>query len=100
MIGAEAGGALKNIFAFGDGIGKALGSAGNSEALYITRALAEMKRLGMALGAANETTFDGLSGLGDLFLSCVGEGTRNRRAGEDYARGKSIEQILSSLPVI
>lgn len=96
VVGVEAGGALKNIFAFSDGIAKALGAAGNSEALYITRALAEMKRLGMALGAEYESTFDGLSGLGDLYVSCVGEGTRNRRAGEDYARGKTVEQLRAS----
>ncbi|MBI2040023.1 NAD(P)-dependent glycerol-3-phosphate dehydrogenase [Candidatus Microgenomates bacterium] len=96
IIGVEAGGALKNIFAFGVGIAKALDAAGNSEALYITRALAEMKRLGMALGAKSETTFDGLSGMGDLYLSCVGEGTRNSRAGEEFAKGKSVEQLLAS----
>lgn len=96
VVGVEAGGALKNIFAFGDGIAKALGVAGNSEALYIARVLPEMKRLGIGLGADSESTFDGLSGLGDLYVSCVGEGTRNRRAGEAFVRGKSVEQLQSS----
>ncbi len=96
VIGVEAGGALKNIFAFGIGIARVLGAAGDTEALYFTRALTEMKRLGMVLGAGSETTFDGLSGLGDLYLSCIGEGTRNTRAGEVFARGKSVEQIRAS----
>lgn len=96
VVGVEAGGALKNIFAFGIGIAQGLAVAGDTEALYFTRALEEMKRLGMALGAGSEATFDGLSGLGDLYLSCIGDGTRNSRAGRDFARGKTVEQIRSS----
>lgn len=96
VIGVEAGGALKNIFAFGVGIAKALDVASDTEALYFTRALEEMKRLGMALGAESEATFDGLSGLGDLYLSCIGEGTRNTKAGYNFAKGKTVEQLRAS----
>lgn len=96
VVGVEAGGALKNIFAFGIGIAQGLAVAGDTEALYFTRALEEMKRLGMALGAGSEATFDGLSGLGDLYLSCIGDGTRNSRAGRDFARGKTVEELRSS----
>lgn len=95
-VGVEAGGALKNNFAFGIGISRGFGVAANTEALYYTRAFAEMKRLGMALGAANEDTFNGLAGNGDLYLSCIGEGTRNSRAGIEFAKGKTLAQLLAS----
>ncbi len=92
-VGVEACGALKNVYAFGIGVARGLGVAGNSEALFYTRALAEMSRLVIAMGAASEETVRGLAGTGDLYLSCIQEGTRNRRAGEEFAKGKTIEQI-------
>lgn len=95
VIGVEAGGALKNIMAFGAGIGTVVGMSQNSGAFYMTRALAEMTRLGMLLGAEREMTFMGLSGIGDLYVSCVGEGGRNKKAGMAFARGE-LANFLSS----
>lgn len=95
-VGVEAGGALKNVFAFGMGIARGLGAPGNTEALFYTRALEEMGRLAMALGAADKETIYKLSGNGDLYRSCIKKGTRNSRAGIAFAKGKSLEQLLSS----
>ena len=89
--GAELGGALKNIIAFCAGIIAELNMGDNTFAALITRGLSEISRLGVALGG-NHNTFYGLSGLGDLIVTCLSEHSRNRRAGRCIGRGLSIEE--------
>lgn len=93
-VGVEFGGALKNVMALGAGIADELKASSTSKALYFTRALEEMIRFGTALGG-HEATFRGLSGEGDLFLSCIDGLTRNHRAGIRIAQGLSKAEILS-----
>ena len=93
VIGVELGGALKNIMAIAAGLSDGLGLGDNARAALITRGLAEMTRLGVALGARAET-FAGLSGLGDLVLTAAGSLSRNRRVGLEMAAGRSIEEIM------
>ena len=93
VIGVELGGALKNIMAIAAGLSDGLGLGENARAALITRGLAEMSRLGVALGARAET-FAGLSGLGDLVLTAAGSLSRNRRVGLELAQGRSLEEIL------
>ncbi|HET9694551.1 MAG TPA: NAD(P)H-dependent glycerol-3-phosphate dehydrogenase, partial [Steroidobacteraceae bacterium] len=88
MIGVEVGGATKNVLAIGAGISDGLGFGANTRVALITRGLAEMMRLGVALGA-NKDTFMGLTGLGDLVLTCTDNQSRNRRFGLALAAGKS-----------
>jgi glycerol-3-phosphate dehydrogenase (NAD(P)+) len=95
LIGVELGGALKNVIALAAGLGDALGFGDSSKAALVTRALAEIRRLGVACGAQAET-FAGLSGLGDLTLTCFSQLSRNRKFGERLARGESVHQILAS----
>jgi glycerol-3-phosphate dehydrogenase (NAD(P)+) len=95
LAGVELGGALKNVIAVAAGLGDALGFGDSSKAALVTRALAEMRRLGVACGAQPET-FAGLSGLGDLTLTCFSQLSRNRRFGERLARGESADRILAS----
>lgn len=91
MIGVEVGGATKNVLAIGAGISDGLGFGANTRIALITRGLAEMMRLGAALGADKET-FMGLAGLGDLVLTCTDDQSRNRRCGLALAVGKSSEE--------
>jgi len=93
VIGVELGGALKNVMALATGILEGLGLGFNSRAALITRGLAEMTRLGVALGA-QPATFAGLAGLGDLVLTCTGLLSRNRSLGEEIGRGKSLDEAL------
>ena len=93
VIGVELGGAMKNVMAIGAGIIEGLGLGSNTRAAFITRALAEIKRLGKARGA-KETTFMGLSGMGDLILTAYGNLSRNRAFGAELARGKRPEEII------
>jgi len=95
VAGVELGGALKNVMAIGAGIIEGLKLGHNTLAAYITRALAEMKRLGAHLGA-RETTFMGLSGIGDLVLTCTGPLSRNRMFGIELTRGKDPQEVLQS----
>ncbi len=95
VIGVELGGALKNVMAIGAGILEGLGLGTNSQAAFLTRALAEIKRLGKAAGA-RETTFMGLSGVGDLILTCYGALSRNRRFGLDLSQGAAAAGIIAS----
>lgn len=92
VIGVELGGALKNVIALAAGIGEGLGFGDNSKAALMTRGLAEITRLGMACGA-DAATFSGLSGLGDLIATCTSRHSRNRRAGLEIAKGRSIAEI-------
>ena len=96
VIGVELGGALKNVIAIAIGIADGMESGLNSRAALITRGLAEITRLGVALGA-NPVTFLGLSGVGDLVLTCTGDLSRNRRVGLEIGRGKTVEQVLAGL---
>ena len=93
VIGVELGGALKNVMAVATGIAEGLGLGFNSRAALITRGLAEMTRLGVALGAS-PATFAGLAGLGDLVLTCTGALSRNRALGLEMGKGSTLEQAL------
>jgi glycerol-3-phosphate dehydrogenase (NAD(P)+) len=93
VTGVELGGALKNVMAVATGIAEGLGLGFNSRAALITRGLAEMTRLGVSLGA-NQATFAGLAGLGDLVLTCTGALSRNRALGIEVGKGKTLEQAL------
>jgi len=91
MLGVEVGGAVKNVLAIGAGMSDGLGFGANSRVALITRGLAEMTRLGVALGASQET-FMGLAGMGDLILTCTDNQSRNRRMGLALALGKSVDE--------
>ena len=93
VIGVELGGALKNVMAVATGIAEGVGLGFNSRAALITRGLAEMTRLGVALGAS-QATFAGLAGLGDLVLTCTGALSRNRALGIEIGRGSTLEEAL------
>jgi glycerol-3-phosphate dehydrogenase (NAD(P)+) len=97
--GVEIGGALKNVIAIGAGISDGLGLGHNARAALITRGLAELTRLAVALGARAET-LSGLAGLGDLVLTCTGDLSRNRQVGLKLAAGLGLGQILSSTPMV
>ena len=97
IVGVEVGGAVKNVLAIATGIADGMQRAGlNARAALVTRGLAEMTRLGVALGAQPET-FMGLSGLGDLVLTATGDLSRNRRVGLMLAQGRRLPQILAEL---
>jgi glycerol-3-phosphate dehydrogenase (NAD(P)+) len=96
LIGVEVGGAVKNILAIATGIIDGLGLGLNARAALITRGLAEIARLGAALGGRMET-FMGLTGMGDLILTCTGDLSRNRRVGLGLAAGKSLQTINAEL---
>jgi glycerol-3-phosphate dehydrogenase (NAD(P)+) len=96
LIGVELGGALKNVMAIAAGICDGLALGANARAALVTRALAEMSRLGVALGARADT-FMGLTGLGDLVLTCTGGLSRNRKVGLALASGQPIGAIVSQL---
>lgn len=95
-VGVEIGGAVKNVIAIATGIADGLGLGLNARAALVTRGLAEMTRLGVALGA-EASTFMGLSGLGDLVLTTTGELSRNRAVGRGLAEGRPLERILAEL---
>ncbi|TFW06581.1 NAD(P)-dependent glycerol-3-phosphate dehydrogenase [Oxalobacteraceae bacterium OM1] len=96
MIGVEVGGAVKNILAIATGVLDGLGLGLNARAALITRGLAEITRLGVALGGRPET-FMGLAGVGDLILTCTGDLSRNRRVGLGLAEGKTLDTIVAEL---
>ena len=96
MIGVEIGGAIKNVLAIAAGIASGLGFGANTQAAIITRGLSEMKRLGKALGA-KEKTFYGLSGLGDLVLTCSDDHSRNRRFGKELAKNNNIGTAIRNV---
>ena len=99
VIGVELGGALKNVIAVAAGMSVGLGLGHNALAALITRGLAEMARLGVALGA-DPLTFSGLAGMGDLILTCTGELSRNRTVGVQLAQGKTLGEILGSTKTV
>ena len=94
VLGVELGGSLKNVMAVATGISDGLGLGANSRAALVTRGLAEMTRLGVALGA-RASTFAGLAGLGDLVLTCTGALSRNRAVGEAVGRGQTLAEALA-----
>jgi glycerol-3-phosphate dehydrogenase (NAD(P)+) len=93
VVGVELGGALKNVMAVATGIAEGLGLGFNARAALVTRGLAEMTRLGLALGA-EQSTFAGLAGLGDLVLTCTGSLSRNRAVGVEVGKGRTLEEVL------
>jgi len=97
ILGVEYGGALKNVIAIAAGVSDGLGYGDNTKAGLVTRSLSEMRRLGVACGAQAET-FSGLSGLGDLMLTCFSKQSRNRDLGERLGRGETLEAIQMSHP--
>jgi glycerol-3-phosphate dehydrogenase (NAD(P)+) len=99
ITGVELGGALKNVIAIAAGISDGLGLGSNARAALITRGLAEMTRLGIGMGA-KQTTFMGLSGLGDLVLTCTGELSRNRSVGFMIGQGRRLSDILSEMKMV
>ena len=96
VVGVEVGGALKNVFAIAAGISDGLGFGANARAALITRGLAELIRLGIAMGARRETLM-GLSGMGDLVLTCTDDQSRNRRFGLCLAAGLTVEKALTEI---
>ena len=99
VIGVELGGALKNIIAIAAGVVEGLGLGHNALAALITRGLAELSRLAVAVGAQRDT-LAGLAGLGDLVLTCTGDLSRNRRVGLALAKGESLKHILASTKMV
>jgi glycerol-3-phosphate dehydrogenase (NAD(P)+) len=96
VLGVELGGALKNVIAIAAGVCDGLGFGDNSKAALVTRALSEIRRVGVACGATPET-FAGLSGLGDLTVTCFSRQSRNRALGERIGKGEKIAEILPTL---
>jgi glycerol-3-phosphate dehydrogenase (NAD(P)+) len=99
VIGVELGGAVKNVIAIAAGICDGLGFGCNARAALITRGLAEMNRLGLAMGAQN-ATFAGLAGMGDLVLTCTGDLSRNRTVGFKLGQGMRLVDILSEMRMV
>jgi glycerol-3-phosphate dehydrogenase (NAD(P)+) len=99
IIGVELAGACKNVIAIATGISDSFGFGSNSMAGLVTRGLAEMTRLGVSLGAKQET-YAGLAGIGDLVLTCTGKLSRNRYVGSELGKGKSLEEIISGMKMI
>lgn len=96
LLGSELGGVLKNIIAIASGMADGLGVGDNTRALVITRGLAEMTRLGEAMGA-DARTFAGLTGMGDLMATCMSPLSRNRRVGEELARDRTLDEVLEAM---
>ena len=99
VIGAEVGGALKNVIALATGMAQGLGVGDNTRATVIARGLAEITRLGVAMGG-EPATFAGLAGLGDLVATCVSPLSRNRTVGEELGKGRSLDEILASMNMV
>ena len=99
VVGVEMAGALKNVIGIAAGIGDGLGCGDNAKSAMLTRALVEMSRFGIALGA-EPATFTGLAGLGDLITTCASVHGRNRRVGERLGRGEKLDDILASTPQV
>lgn len=99
IIGVEIGGALKNIIALAAGISDGLGYGDNAKAALITRGLAEISRLGVKMGA-NPLTFSGLTGIGDLIVTCTSVHSRNWRAGNMLGKGKNLEEVLANMGMV
>ncbi|RME30937.1 MAG: NAD(P)H-dependent glycerol-3-phosphate dehydrogenase, partial [Candidatus Zixiibacteriota bacterium] len=99
LLGVELGGSLKNVIALAAGIADGLGLGDNTKGALITRGLAEISRLGLAMGARQET-FAGLSGIGDLITTCASRHSRNRYVGEQIGRGRKLDDILDEMTMV
>src|SRR5579859_2301171 len=99
VLGCELGGVLKNVIAIAAGMAEGLGVGDNTRAMVITRGLAEVTRLGVALGG-DPATFPGLTGLGDLMATCMSPLSRNRRVGEEIARGRTVAEITAEMKMV
>jgi len=99
VIGCELGGALKNIVAIAAGMAEALSVGDNTRAMVVTRGLAELTRLGLAMGG-EAATFAGLAGIGDLIATCMSPHSRNRQVGEQLGRGRKIEEIMAEMNMV
>jgi len=99
VMGVELGGAFKNVIAIAAGICDGVGFGENTKAALITRSIVEITRLGVKMGAKRET-FTGLTGLGDLILTCMGKLSRNRHVGEEIGRGKKLQEVLSEMVMV
>jgi len=99
VIGCEIGGALKNVVAIAAGIGEGLGVGDNTRAAVMSRGLAELTRLGVAMGAS-PVTFAGLAGMGDLIATCMSPHSRNRAVGEQLGQGRRLEEILAGMHMV
>lgn len=99
VAGCEYGGALKNVIAIAAGVADGLGFGDNTKGLLLTRGLAEISRLGVALGGRRETFF-GLTGMGDLITTAMSRHSRNRHVGERIGRGESLEQVLGGMVMV
>jgi glycerol-3-phosphate dehydrogenase (NAD(P)+) len=99
VIGCEIAGALKNVIAIAAGIAAGLGYGDNTKAALITRGLAELARLGVALGG-DPLTFSGLAGMGDLVATCTSEKSRNRHVGVELGKGRTLDNVLSEMNMV
>jgi glycerol-3-phosphate dehydrogenase (NAD(P)+) len=99
ILGVELGGAFKNVIAIGAGIIDGAGFGDNTKAAIMTRGVAEISRLGLAMGAQPET-FAGLSGMGDLIVTCMSRHSRNRYVGEQIGKGKKLKEVLKSMEMV
>ncbi len=99
VVGVELGGALKNVFAIAAGIIDGAGMGDNSKAALMTRGIAEMARLGAKLGG-QKRTFSGLSGVGDLIVTCMSRHSRNRFVGEELGKGRKLDEIIRSMNMV
>jgi glycerol-3-phosphate dehydrogenase (NAD(P)+) len=99
VIGVELCGALKNVIAICAGIIEGEGYGDNTVAALISRGLAEIRRLGIALGA-DEQTFAGIAGLGDLVVTCLSKHSRNRRVGEEIGKGRTLTEVLAGMKMV
>lgn len=99
ILGVELGGAFKNVIAIGAGIIDGAGFGDNTKAAIMTRGVAEISRLGLAMGAKPET-FAGLSGMGDLIVTCMSKHSRNRYVGEQIGKGKTLKEVLKSMNMV
>jgi glycerol-3-phosphate dehydrogenase (NAD(P)+) len=99
VCGVEVAGALKNVFAIAAGMSAGLGTGDNTRALVIARSLAEMTRLGVAMGGERHT-FAGLAGMGDLLATCISPLSRNRHVGEELARGRTLDEIIADMQMV
>ena len=99
IVGVELGGAMKNVIALAAGVADGLGFGHNTRAALITRGLAEMTRMGLKLGGKAET-FAGLTGMGDLVLTCTGDLSRNRTVGIELGKGRTLEEILAGMQMV
>jgi glycerol-3-phosphate dehydrogenase (NAD(P)+) len=99
VIGCEVGGSLKNVIAIAAGIAEGLGVGDNTRAMVITRGLAELSRLGIAMGGEPHT-FAGLAGMGDLMVTCISKHSRNRHVGEQLGKGRPLDDILGEMTMV